>query len=479
MHFTLETKDFSRDRFRMASPMFAILWFSVIAALGLFLYSAQSNLKDQELSEVRRQLSLYIEDTLSYPKTNIFKQSVTDRNLHGLNFVRLVARGEHVLLTQSTKEQLDFTHLVNVDAEVSGAWLYLGGSSEDIWSVVSIFHESGVTIQGGRKSIFYQAMYVRLQNYCILVGAFGFILLWLPALFVVKQGLAPLILLKDKIQRSAQGGHGDIQFEMKGGSLEVEQLYEQLNELFGQNRRLIQEMQASLDNVAHDLRTPMTRLRSVAEYGLQAQSDEDKLRESLSDCLEESERVLSMLRIMMSVAEAESGTMRLERESLDMEEMLQDVVSLYEYVAEEKRVALSCTIRKSGAVFGDKTRLTQVFANLVDNGIKYCQEGGKVALDLTVEGSVVIISVEDNGMGISENEMGRIWERLYRGDRSRSEKGLGLGLNFVKAVVEAHAGEVNVSSELQRGSMFLVRLPLYKQNLLERERPGGNNFNES
>ncbi len=463
----------------MALPMFAVLWLSVIAALGLFLHSAESQLKEQELSEVKSRLSLYVEETLSHPKTNIFRQPVSNRNLHGLSFVRLVVPGEHVLLTQSTKEQLDFTHLVNVDAEASGAWLYLGGSSEDIWSVVSISHESGVTIQGGRKSAFYQAMYVRLQNYCMLASVFCFIILWLPALFVVKQGLAPLVLLKDKIQKSAQSGHGDIQFEMKGGSLEVEQLYEQLNELFGQNRRLIQEMQASLDNVAHDLRTPMTRLRSVAEYGLQAQSDEEKLRESLSDCLEESERVLSMLRIMMSVAEAESGTMRLERESLDMEEMLQDVASLYEYVAEEKRVALSYAIKKSATIFGDKTRLTQVFANLVDNGIKYCQDGGKVSLDLSVEGNTVIISVEDDGMGISENEMDRIWERLYRGDRSRSEKGLGLGLNFVKAVVEAHGGQVHVNSELQKGSIFLVRLPLYIQNLLEKEMVTGNPHKES
>lgn len=463
MHFVLEKTDYSRDRFRMALPMFAVLWLGVIAALGVFLYGAETQLKDQDLSEVRSKLSFYIEETLSHPKTKLFRQPVAERNLHGLSFVRLVVPGEHVLLTQSTKEQLDFTHLVNVKAEVSGAWLYLGGSSEDIWSVVSVAHESGVTIQGGRKSALYHAMYVRLQKYCMLAGFFSFILFWFPALFVVKQGVAPLILLKNKIQKSAQGGHGNIYFEMKDGSLEVEELYKQLNELFSQNRKLVQEMQASLDNVAHDLRTPMTRLRSVAEYGLQSQSDEGKLRESLSDCLEESERVLSMLRIMMSVAEAESGTMRLEREVLDVEEILHDVVSLYEYVADEKRVALSCTIRQIAATFGDRTRLTQVFANLVDNGIKYCQEGGMVSLDLSVKSDAVIVSVEDNGMGISENEMERIWERLYRGDRSRSEKGLGLGLNYVKAVVEAHGGEVHVSSELQKRSTFTVRLPIYSQ----------------
>lgn len=114
MHFVLEKKDFSRDRFRMALPMVAALWLGVTAALGLFLYSAEIQLKEQELSEVRSRLSLYVEETLSYSKTNIFRQPVSGRNLHGLSFVRLVVPGEHVLLTQSTKEQLDFTHLLTL-----------------------------------------------------------------------------------------------------------------------------------------------------------------------------------------------------------------------------------------------------------------------------------------------------------------------------------------------------------------------------
>jgi signal transduction histidine kinase len=204
----------------------------------------------------------------------------------------------------------------------------------------------------------------------------------------------------------------------------------------------------------------MTRLRSVAEYGLQAEDDTARLRESLSDCLEESERVLAMLKIMMSVVEAESGTLRLDLQECDVEATITEVITLYEYVAEEKGVEVQFNSTGPVRAMLDRTRISQVWANLLDNAIKYGREGGWVKISVVSDNTHGIVMFEDNGMGISESEQGRIWERLYRGDRSRSQKGLGLGLNYVKAVLEAHGGNVSVTSALHRGSLFEVRLPL-------------------
>ena len=203
----------------------------------------------------------------------------------------------------------------------------------------------------------------------------------------------------------------------------------------------------------------MTRLRSVAEYGLQAGKDTHKLQEALSDCLEESHRVLAMLDIMMSVAEAESGTMKLNQEDFELKPQIEEILHLYEYLAEEEGITITAAIGDNLVINGDRTRLAQVWANLTDNGIKYNRKNGRLAIEAEPVPDGLQVSFTDTGMGISEQERPRIWERLYRGDRSRSRQGLGLGLNYVKAVVDAHGGSIEVASTLNQGSRFSVFLP--------------------
>ena len=111
------------------------------------------------------------------------------------------------------------------------------------------------------------------------------------------------------------------------------------------------------------------------------------------------------------------------------------------------------------SVTGDRDRLRQVLANLVDNAIKYTPSGGQVTVSAAADGDSIRIDVADTGIGIAAHDLPRIWERLYRGDHSRAERGLGLGLSLVRAIVRAHGGTVDVSTELGRGSTFTIRLP--------------------
>ncbi len=168
----------------------------------------------------------------------------------------------------------------------------------------------------------------------------------------------------------------------------------------------------------------------------------------------------SALRSLTPVDEAESGTMRLERQECDLRKSLEQVVTLYEYVAQEQNVDVILADFSSISLELDSTRISQVWANLLDNAIKYGHDGGWVKISVSAGEKSVVVSFADNGMGISPIEQKKIWERLYRGDRSRSQKGLGLGLNYVQAVVVAHGGEVSVESSLNERSCFQVSLPL-------------------
>ena len=148
-------------------------------------------------------------------------------------------------------------------------------------------------------------------------------------------------------------------------------------------------------------------------------------------------------------------------ESLSLEEVLSNVVELYEVVAEEKDVTLVLEpISDDVALIADRARLLQLFANLLDNAIKYSPKGTAVIIGAGREADTVVAWVQDRGAGIREGDLPKIWERLFRGDKSRSTRGVGLGLSFVKAIAEAHGGTAEVKSRVDVGSRFVVRFPL-------------------
>jgi signal transduction histidine kinase len=270
--------------------------------------------------------------------------------------------------------------------------------------------------------------------------------------------------LRDAVRRILQTGQTDDRVPVYGTEDAVDELSGLFNAMLARITTLIHGMRNALDHVAHDLRTPMTRLRVTAESAL-ATNDPARHREALSDCLEESERVLSMLTTLMDISEAETGTMKLNVSAVALAKLATEVVELYEDTAEDAGVTLSSEVPADLTVPADRDRLRQALANLVDNAIKYTPRDGRVDLTATAEADAIVIRVADTGRGISEQDLPRIFDRLYRGDQSRATRGLGLGLNLVRAYVEAQGGTVSVKSTPGTGTIFEIRLPVRRTDV--------------
>jgi signal transduction histidine kinase len=241
---------------------------------------------------------------------------------------------------------------------------------------------------------------------------------------------------------------------------ELSELVIVFNQMLEKIELLIQSMKDALDNVAHDLRTPVTRFRGVAEAALRAEADGDVCREALADCLEESDRVMTMLNTLMDISEAETGMMKLSLDNVNLAALVEEVADLYGDVADDKSIAVSTRASKDICLIADRAKLRQVLANLVDNAIKYTPCGGRVDIEAFENPQAAVVLVKDNGIGIPPDDLPRIWDRLYRGDKSRSQRGLGLGLSLVKAVVQAHHGKIEAAPNPGGGSVFSLYLPL-------------------
>ena len=254
---------------------------------------------------------------------------------------------------------------------------------------------------------------------------------------------------------------GDLAARVPGpvGTGELAVLVLQLNTLLDKNAAHVRVLRETLDNLAHDLRTPLTRLRGTAELALQDAGDPREARAALADCVNETDRVLHLLEALLDVSAAEAGALKLNRDQLDLRSLVERAVDLYREVAEVKNIAITVDQPAAAELNADAIRLGQAIQNLLDNALKYTPAGGRVNLAVRTEPAAVVFTVSDSGPGVPAIERDAIFRRLYRGDASRSQRGLGLGLSLVKAIAEAHGGAITVDDAPGGGAQFTLRLP--------------------
>lgn len=459
MFFALKRKNLANVR---VGDIFAILSLCGGIFFAAILFFAAQELEKSDVQQLERAMHSYLERAAqNMPKEGIALPVVDKNALGSLSFVSFIRKREHVVFTNN-KLPLSMKNIVSLASVHNGLWKTIDGQSIVVTTKKLSPH---VLFQAGMRAPNY-TLFVQLQKTIYILFMLYIIASLVFAKFLGAWQKAPMCELTALLTEIKKNEHPTQLPEKKGVT---GALYAKINSLLTANVHLVKEIQASLDNLAHDLRTPIARLRSTAEYGLQREKKED-LQDALADCLEESEHIAAILQIMMSVAEAESGTMRLAISQEYLTDNVSAALELYEYIAEEKSISLKLEVKDIIICPIDATRMRQVWANLLDNGIKYGKVGGTITVCLWQENGKAYISFTDDGMGISEKEIPRIWERLYRGDRSRTEKGLGLGLNYVRSVIETHGGHIHVKSVLHQQTCFTIDLPLaVANNLRERK----------
>jgi signal transduction histidine kinase len=245
--------------------------------------------------------------------------------------------------------------------------------------------------------------------------------------------------------RSIMQGDLSGRMPVQGTGDELDRLAQSLNQMLDQIERLMRGMQEVSSNVAHDLRTPLTRIKARAESALRSGADGD-FKAALDQTIDESDRLLQTFNALLSIAKTESGQPREGLQPVDAAVILNEVAELYAPFAEDQGGGLKTDIAGELNVRANRQLLAQAITNLVDNALKYGESPSTGAPEITVTGGIegddAVITVSDRGRGIAPEDREHVLERFVRLDESRSKPGNGLGLSLVAGVMKLHGGRV-------------------------------------
>ncbi len=244
---------------------------------------------------------------------------------------------------------------------------------------------------------------------------------------------------------------------------EVQSLVQSFNAMVARLSESFDQMRTFNANVAHELRTPLAILQGENEIALRSATVPEEIRSVLVSNLEELGRLTRIVNDILTLSEAEAGTRVLEKKPINLKPLVEDLADQMQLLAMERNIGIEVQELPDAVVEADDLWMRRAVLNLLDNAIKYSRDGGKVRVSMAKDGTKVRICIQDEGIGIGGRDLPHIFDRLYRADyaRNRNSGGSGLGLALVKWAVEAHPGEIHVSSEPERGAEFQVEIPLY------------------
>ncbi|MDI9243974.1 HAMP domain-containing sensor histidine kinase [Marinobacter sp. CHS3-4] len=282
--------------------------------------------------------------------------------------------------------------------------------------------------------------------------------------FLMSRSTTRRIEVINNTSRRIMNGHLSLRIPTRGTDDDFDQLAENLNQMLDRIVYLMEGIRHVSDSIAHDLRTPLTRLRNQLESTLMS-VDNDEARDQAAKAVAEADQLLSTFNALLRIARLETRGNSADMKPVSLGELVADACELYEAVAEDKEQNFEHSVDSEVSIEGDRDLLFQMVSNLIDNAIKYTPEHGQIRVEVRKEGNDAVFEVGDSGIGIPDDEKDQVFQRFYRVGKSRSMPGNGLGLSLVSAVAEIHQGTIRLSDHHENaeypGLKVTISMPAY------------------
>ena len=290
----------------------------------------------------------------------------------------------------------------------------------------------------------------------LIIAAAGAVSAWvLTGRFI--RGITRTTLAMHKIR---SGNYGYRVRTLHSEDKEIRELVQTFNDMNEKTENLLQELKMVTDNVAHDLRTPLTRISGIIELLLTDRNLPDHVQTDCVSIAEEVNRLKNVVTTIMDISRTNSRPGEIRKEQIDFVAFLRDFCEFFEPVFEEKNLKLYLSLPdNSRYIYADKNLLQRLLSNLMENALKFTEKGF-VSVSLNSDEKQLFLRIADSGCGIAEKDLTQIFKRFYRSDASRHLQGNGLGLALVDAIVKAHQWKINVTSCVGEGTVFLITIDL-------------------
>lgn len=357
------------------------------------------------------------------------------------------------------------TRGIQVDSLLEDQTIKTASSGRERWMIYDVYSEgedAGFWVRGMISMTEYGQA---LGNLPILFGSALPLLAVLAALGgfrITRRAFRPVTQMAETARAIGTGSDLSQRIETDGRGDELNQLGDTMNEMLARLQASFEAERQFSSDVSHELRTPIAVIRSQCEFALSGQAGEEEMREAFEAVLKQSERMNSIVSQLLLLSRAENGKFVPEREPVELNVLCETVCEELEAMAAERQVKLAWNTEEL-QITGDETLLIRMVNNLVSNAIRYNRPGGSAEVSLRKRGKYAVLTVRDTGIGIRREDLGQIFNRFYRADRSRSSEGTGLGLSMAAWIARVHGGSIRAESVYGEGSVFTAELPIEEQ----------------